>query len=83
MNNEEIHRIAEAVADRLQLIPGALNVEEHSNHHRFIEEWIQERRVRRELIESFKKSVGGWLIVTILGGIGYSVWTAFQRGLHQ
>lgn len=79
----DVHAIAAAVA--LQLVDNQLTVdpERHANDHRFISEFIEERRAARDRYEHFKRSVGGWLLITCLGGVGYAIWSTFVRELHK
>ena len=45
-----------------------------SDHHKFVEEWIQKQKRRREVWDKISAQVGGWTIIIILGAIGTYVY---------
>jgi len=49
----------------------------HREHHAFVAEWLEQQRRKRERAEKIKTQVGGWAIVTLLGGIGKLGYDAF------
>lgn len=46
----------------------------HVQHHEFIGTWIKRVERRAETMDKIKAQVGGWTIITLLGGVGYAVW---------
>lgn len=68
--------IAAAVRDELSCL--TVPEEMHREHHDFIREYIEERRIKRERVEKIKTQVMGWGIVSLLGGIGTGVYHSFQ-----
>ncbi len=48
--------------------------EEHSAHHEFMRKWIKEIEDRQARNERIRTSVLGWIIITILGGIGTGIY---------
>jgi len=71
-----IAAIASAVKSEL----ACLTVPEdmHREHHEFIREWIEERRVKRERSEKIRTQVYGWGVISLLGGIGTGAYQAFE-----
>lgn len=51
-------------------IHGGITPEEHAEHHHAIRTWIDRENRKAERAEKIKTQVGGWFIVTLLGGIG-------------
>ena len=50
----------------------------------FIREYLEERKLKKERIEKLKTSVIGWLIISLLGGIGtltYKGWRLVSEHL--
>lgn len=50
----------------------------HREHHDFIKTWIEKQKRKEERWDKIKTQVGGWAIVSALGGIGTAVWHAAQ-----
>ena len=61
-------------AIREEALIGGIDVEAHKEQHRFIEEWIEEVKIKRERREKIKTQVMGWGIVSVLGSIGTGVY---------
>ena len=61
-------------AIREEALIGGIDVEAHKEQHRFIEEWIEEIKLKRERREKIKTQVMGWGIVSVLGSIGTGVY---------
>lgn len=61
---------------REEALIGGMDFETHREQHRFIEEWIEEIKLKRERREKLKTQVMGWSIITILGSIGTAVYHA-------
>lgn len=70
-----VSEIAQAIREELS----SLTVPEdmHREHHEFIREYIEERKVKRERAEKIKTQVMGWGLVTVLGSIGTGVYHTF------
>lgn len=68
-SREEFVR-AVVCAIREEAHPGGLTEEKHLEQHAFIEEWIEEVKLKRERREKIKTQVMGWGIITFLGSIG-------------
>ena len=61
-------------AIREEALIGGIDVEAHKEQHRFIEEWIEEIKLKRERREKIKTQVMGWGIISVLGSIGTGVY---------
>ena len=61
-------------AIREEALIAGIDVEAHKEQHRFIEEWIEEVKIKRERREKIKTQVMGWGIVSVLGSIGTGVY---------
>lgn len=61
-------------AIREEALIGGIDAEAHKEQHRFIEEWIEEVKIKRERCEKIKTQVMGWGIVSVLGSIGTGVY---------
>lgn len=72
--------IAKAVACAVREELASLTVPEdmHREHHEFIREYIEERRIKRERAEKIKTQVMGWGVVTLLGSIGTGFYHSIQ-----
>lgn len=68
--------IAQAVREELSCL--TVPEEMHVEHHAFIKEYIEERRIKRERAEKIKTQVMGWGIVSVLGGIGTGFYHSLQ-----
>lgn len=66
-----------AAAIKAELASLTVPEEMHREHHEFIKEYIEERRVKKENREKLKTHVLGWGIITLLGSIGTGVYHAF------
>ena len=64
------------VAVRGEISSALISVDTHNEHHDYISGWIAEQQRKQVWREKVKASVGGWLIVTVLGGIGTATWQA-------
>lgn len=61
-------------AIREEAIIAGIDIESHREQHKFIEEWIEEVKIKRERREKIKTQVMGWGIVSVLGSIGTGVY---------
>ena len=61
-------------AIREEVLIGGIDAEAHKEQHRFIKEWIEEVKIKRERREKIKTQVMGWGIVSVLGSIGTGVY---------
>lgn len=52
--------------------------EKHLIHHSYIDQLLDERAERRVRMEKIKTSVFGWLVITVLGGIGTAIYSLFR-----
>ena len=73
-NSELAAEIVEALRSEYHGIPA----EQHMEDHEFVREWITKQRLRNERAEKIKTQVGGWAIISFLGGIGSAAYHAFQ-----
>lgn len=71
--------LADAVARSMREELAKLTVPEdiHKEHHAYIAEMVEAAKRKRERAEKIKTQVGGWAIVTLLGGIGKLGYDAF------
>lgn len=71
--------LADAVARAMREELAKLTVPEqmHAEHHAYIAEMVEAAKRKRERAEKIKTQVGGWAIVTILGGIGKFAYDTF------
>ena len=67
---EQFEKILMNVLNKRARIPE----ERHLTHHDFVENLIVERQRRDERIESIRRQVIGWSIITAIGALGYSAW---------
>jgi hypothetical protein len=72
----------DAICHRLTEFSG-LSPEEHRDHHNAFAAYIEAQRRKMEFREKIKQQVGGWMIVTVLSGIGYAAWNGFMWALHK
>lgn len=70
-----VSEIAQAIREELSSL--TVPEEMHREHHEFIREYIEERKVKRERAEKIKTQVMGWGLVTVLGSIGTGVYHTF------
>ncbi len=73
--DELVASIAAAIREELASL--TVPEEMHREHHEFIREYIEERKVKRERAEKIKTQVMGWGLVTVLGSIGTGVYHTF------
>jgi len=76
LTEQDLEAVADMVA-RTRPIADELHLE----HHQFIGEWIKRTRRRAETMEKVKAQVGGWGVIVLLSGIGYSVWEWIRNSL--
>jgi len=71
LTEEDVCALAEAFHARQ---PANIAVEQHVEHHAFLESWIAKEKRKQELYEKVKAHVMGWgivgLILTTIGGLG-------------
>lgn len=77
----DLEAAVDAVLERRRGIPGDV----HHMHHEFIDGEIERRRVKRETLDArraswtrIRESVIGWLIITVLAGVGSAAYVAAQ-----
>jgi len=73
MNVSELKEAINEVLDERDAFDGRT----HSDHHRFVEEWIEERKRKEERYERLRQQVIGWGIITVLTGVGYGSYHLF------
>lgn len=68
------------VAALLKAFEGAhcIPMEEHKSHHDFIRLMVENQKSKTERWEKVKTNVWGWMIITVLGGIGTAVYHGWQ-----
>lgn len=71
--------LADAVARAMREELAKLTVPEemHKEHHAYIAEMVEAAKRKRERAEKIKAQVGGWAVITALGGIGKFAYDAF------
>lgn len=69
---------AVVVAVRAEVAAQVMPEELHREHHAFINEWIAERTEKRKRMEKIKASVGGWMIISALSGMGTAAYQGFN-----
>lgn len=50
----------------------------HEEHHRFVQSLIDKEKHKEDLRTKVESSVYGWLLITVLGGLGIIVWDYFK-----
>lgn len=73
----ERHDLKEVLCEILDEHYGS-NPELHEEHHRFVQTLLEKERHREEIRTKVESSVYGWLLITILGGLGLIVWNYFK-----
>lgn len=76
MTEEQIIKLREIINETLDE-RDAFSGRTHSDHHRFVEEMIERERRKVERRERLRQQVAGWAIITVLTGIGISVYQLF------
>jgi hypothetical protein len=66
----------DAICHRLTEFSG-LTPEEHRDHHNAFAEYISSQQRKAEFWDKMKQQLGGWMIISILSGIGYASWHGF------
>lgn len=75
--NEDLVQ-AVIVAVRAEVASQIIPEDIHREHHALVGEMIAEMKRKRERHEKIKAQVGGWLIITILSGIGTLAYKGFE-----
>lgn len=75
--NEDLVQ-AVIVAVRAEVAAQIMPEDIHREHHKLIGEMIAELERKRERHEKIKAQVGGWLVITILSGIGTLAYKGFE-----
>lgn len=57
----------------------SIDEETHRRHHDFVQDEIRRRQQRREFYGRIKGNVFGWLIITVIGGLGLIIWQWLQH----
>ncbi|MDA8415454.1 MAG: hypothetical protein M0Z78_00040 [Betaproteobacteria bacterium] len=78
--SEEQHRslidaIQEAI--RFGFTATAIPQDQHRQHHEYLSTLLEDRKRRLLRNEKIRTSVLGWLVITVLGGIGTGVYQLF------
>jgi len=81
----DVDRIATALHAKLRHEREAnwIEPETHAEQHRFITEWLEERRRRHESWRRIKESVIGWIIITCIGGLFFAAGIGVYNWLAQ
>jgi len=66
----------DAIAHRLTSFSG-LTAEEHKNHHEAFSIWIERQAKQAAFWEKVQQQAGGWVVISVLGGIAYAAWEGF------
>ncbi len=72
----------EAICHRLLEFSG-MTAEEHRDHHRAVQIWLEHENRRLEFREKVKQQIGGWMIISILSAIGYASWNGLLLVLQK
>jgi hypothetical protein len=75
LTDEDVQALVAAFASVPHI---TLDPEQHAAQHAFLQAWMAKEQRRAERYEEIKKQVGGWLIITILTGIGLG---AYKLGM--
>ena len=71
-----------AIANQLTSYSG-LSAEEHRMHHETFTVWIERQNRRMEFWDKIQQSVGGYIILTILGGLGIAIYHGMLWAIEQ
>lgn len=66
----------DAISHRLTEFSG-LTPEEHRDHHEAFASFVAMQKRKTEFWEKVRQQVGGWMIISVLSGIGISGWKLF------
>jgi hypothetical protein len=69
LDDEDLNRIVERLHAQRRI-----DEDTHVRHHEIFERWIERDNIRRERCEKIIAQVGGWSIITLLTGLGYTAW---------
>lgn len=72
----------DAICQRLTEFSG-LTPEEHREHHTAFTAYIESQRRKAEFQDKVKQQVGGWLIITVLAGLGTAAWNGVRYFLER
>lgn len=73
MDTQEIKRVLNEVLDERR----SVDSEEHATHHAFVKSLIVKQELRRQRFEKAQQHAIGWGVITLLSGLGYSIWQGF------
>lgn len=79
MDKSDLIDAINQVLDERQRIEAAL----HEKHHQFIDELLEDRRIKRERNERIRQQIIGWGIITVLSGIGYGAYQLFDNAVSH
>jgi hypothetical protein len=68
----QIMALVKEVQDAMTIPP-----EHHELAHKVLDEWIKRENTRKERNEKIRAQVGGWLVISVLGGIALAAWNLF------
>lgn len=71
LSEEEIKSIAQELYVLFKGIIDGIDPETHKRQHEFITAFMADVERKRQLREHIKKTVLGWLAITVIGGIGF------------
>lgn len=85
LSHEDVDRIATLLHQKLRAEREAhwIEPETHAEQHRFLTEWLDDRRRRRQSWQRVKESVLGWLIITVIGGALLAAGTGVYQWLVE
>lgn len=75
--------VKEAIHEALE--ERGISFKTHLTHHRFVEDLIEEHRIRKERREKVKTSVMGWMAIsclTFLAVVGSRFWEQIAKLFH-
>jgi hypothetical protein len=72
LTDEDIEALCLRLTDFSGLTP-----EEHRDHHRAVQIWLEDQRRKAEFRDKVKQQIGGWAVISFLTAIGYAAWNGF------
>ena len=84
LSEEQRQMLVEAIVEAIKSEIAAMAVpqEIHRQHHEYLATLLEDRKRRLLRNEKIKTSVLGWLVITVLGGIGtlaYQLFTTLKE----
>jgi hypothetical protein len=77
---QEVDALSTALATALEK-SGRQSSEAHADHHRFVEQLIEERQARTELWHELRDHLLKWGMIGVLTGLAAAVWFWLKHNL--